>query len=221
MDPKAFTPAVPLLFAVEIRVLTGYIMRQSMRELEQRFEAHQIPLTALQHGILRLLAHDRFTMTELSRKMTLDPSTLVPAIDAMEKRGLLVRERDPSDRRRVPLVVTDAARALLSAMPIVDENDMMVQAAIALGDDDAQRLIALLRALVRQLPEGEALLRDMDDRIALHTRPTAGSCEPDALSERAALSEPAAHSERDAHKHEAHDTHAHSPPAAQPADPGT
>jgi DNA-binding MarR family transcriptional regulator len=33
----------------------------------------------------------------------LDPSTLVPAVDALERKGLAMRGQDPNDRRRNPL----------------------------------------------------------------------------------------------------------------------
>ena len=42
------------------------------------------------------------TSSELSRKFQVDPSTLVPTVNGLEKRGLIYRTRDTNDRRRQP-----------------------------------------------------------------------------------------------------------------------
>ena len=59
---------------------------------------------------LRLLQHTPFTLRELSDRMLVTPSTLVPVIDKLESEGLLVRGKDPDDRRRTPLELTERAR---------------------------------------------------------------------------------------------------------------
>lgn len=48
----------------------------------------------------------------LSRQLSLNSASVTALIDRMEQRGLVVRERDGSDRRRVIISVTDRAKKL-------------------------------------------------------------------------------------------------------------
>lgn len=65
------------------------------------------------YSVLALAAADaRPTQRELSEFLQLDPSQIVALIDALERRGLVAREPDPSDRRANILVCTDAGREL-------------------------------------------------------------------------------------------------------------
>ncbi|WP_344466709.1 MarR family winged helix-turn-helix transcriptional regulator [Kitasatospora kazusensis] len=51
---------------------------------------------------------------ELARVMGVAPSLVVSLADQLEGMGALQRVRDPADRRRQALVLTDAGRALLA-----------------------------------------------------------------------------------------------------------
>jgi DNA-binding MarR family transcriptional regulator len=141
-------------------------------------------LSALQHTLLRLLSHRPYTSSELSRKLHLDPATLVPVIDALERQGLVQRGRDPNDRRRQPLALTQSGADLLARLPIFDRSDALVVGLIALGDEPAQTLLQLLRELVghmapdadtsRELAATAHTARDMFRAQAIQTasRPT-------------------------------------------------
>ena len=45
---------------------------------------------------------------DLARRLGVDPSDMVALIDALEAEGLAVRERDPADRRRHAVAITEA-----------------------------------------------------------------------------------------------------------------
>lgn len=65
------------------------------------------------YSVLALVAADaRPTQRELSEFLQLDPSQIVALVDALERRGLVTRAPDPSDRRANILICTDAGRAL-------------------------------------------------------------------------------------------------------------
>lgn len=172
--------------SIELRIMSGYLMRQSLRAIETHFEAHQIPLTHLQHGILRILQHDqhdRPTSKELSRKFGLDPSTLVPVVEALVKRGYVVRERDPNDRRRAPLAITPEGAQLLDSLPMFSPSDPVIQAIQNMGLGKTRELTCLMRELLERMPEGDTMLHEMDAREDLHNvfhRPPAGNtyCAP-------------------------------------------
>lgn len=57
----------------------------------------------------------------LAERMGIEPMTLVSFLDRLEKRGLIARETDPSDRRAKIVRVTPAARPLLTRIDAVAE----------------------------------------------------------------------------------------------------
>jgi DNA-binding MarR family transcriptional regulator len=80
-----------------------------------------------------------------------EPATLVPVVDALEDKGLVKRGKDAKDRRRTPLTITETGTAVLDRVPLVDENDVIVNALKELGDQKVQRLLTLLRELATQV----------------------------------------------------------------------
>src|SRR4051812_2117480 len=112
---------------LEIRILLAMATKLAGRDLEQRLLAHGLPVSSLQHGIMRLLSHQSHTISELSRKMALSPATLVAAVDTLERHGLVTRGHDPSDRRRTPLQLTAQAIDILARVPAVDDDDLIVK----------------------------------------------------------------------------------------------
>jgi MarR family transcriptional regulator, organic hydroperoxide resistance regulator len=66
---------------------------------------------------LRILAQgSELNQLELSKRMGIASTTAVPALDSMEKRGLLKRNRDPDDRRRYCVSLTDDGRRLVDQL---------------------------------------------------------------------------------------------------------
>ena len=96
--------------AVQIRVLAAVVNKMAMRDLEQRLEARQAGVSGLQYAVLGRLRRESVTLSDLSRRLSLAPATLVPVVDALELKGLVERGRDPLDRRRVPLYLTRGGR---------------------------------------------------------------------------------------------------------------
>jgi DNA-binding MarR family transcriptional regulator len=143
---------------MEVRALTGILMKESVRLTGERLAASGIELNAMQTAALHLLAHEPHTAAEVSRMMAVDPSTMVPLIDALEARGLVERQRDPADRRRHPLHVTTHGQRVIGEVTQLLEHDRFTQAMRDLGLERA----ALLRDLVREL-----VLHMVDDRSAV------------------------------------------------------
>ncbi|HEX5354774.1 MAG TPA: MarR family transcriptional regulator [Aquabacterium sp.] len=70
-------------------------------------------LTYPQYLVMLLLwEHDDRTVNELGQLLQLDSGTLTPLLKRMASQGLLSRERDPEDERRVRLRLTAAGREL-------------------------------------------------------------------------------------------------------------
>jgi DNA-binding MarR family transcriptional regulator len=142
--------------ALEIRILTKIMSSIASRGLEQHLQAHGAPISSLQHGVMRLLCQHQYTSSELSRKMHIDPATLVPVVDALERHGYVQRGKDPADRRRSPLLLTEGGAELLARVPVFDRSDALVSAIDSLGEQQARELLRLLRELIgRMAPDGD------------------------------------------------------------------
>jgi len=74
-------------------------LAQAERALLTR-EAHRLGLTATQAQLLRHLAQRPQGVVGLAELLALTPATVSEALSALERKGLLHRERDPQDGRR-------------------------------------------------------------------------------------------------------------------------
>ncbi len=116
--------------------------------------------------MIRALTCNSLTLIELSRTFGISAAGLLPVVDSLEEMGFLVRGDDPNDRRRSPLVVTEAAKDVLALVPTVDAQDSVVQALEQLGGEKAQQLIELMRAVVSEVSGDPAGVANIAARIA-------------------------------------------------------
>lgn len=93
------------------------------REILARFQEHGEPLTPEQWTILLALwTRDGRSQSELARATGRDRPGVTRLVDALEKRALVTRSRDPEDRRRYRVVLTrDGRRLHALLMPVVHE----------------------------------------------------------------------------------------------------
>lgn len=105
-------------------------------------------LTAKGYAALATVVSDPpISQQKLSRRLRMDPATMVDVIDELERSGHILRRRNPDDRREYALVTTPKGRALFQR---------------------AQKaLSAAERETVRDLDAGEVnTLRELLGRIA-------------------------------------------------------
>lgn len=111
------TPVLP--GSPEARILRALrrILRQvelSSKELEA---SHGVTAPQLL-SLLVICEQGSTTQAELSRHILLSASTLVGVLDRLETKGLILRQRDTSDRRRIHLVPTDKGRQIAATAPL-------------------------------------------------------------------------------------------------------
>src|SRR5258705_7439112 len=74
---------------------------------------------------LRVLAErGEINQLELSKRVGISSTTAVPALDSLEKRGLVKRVRDPNDRRKYFVVLQDEGKRLVDDM-LPDLTDLI------------------------------------------------------------------------------------------------
>ncbi len=139
--------------ALQIRVLAGLVTKLARGDLERRLESRGLAVGALPFSVMRLLSQQEQTLSEVSRTMRLTPATLVPVVDALERKGLVKRGQDPRDRRRTPLSLTEQGTEALAMVPLVDEDDALVGSLDRMGEEKGLQLLALLRELANQMAD--------------------------------------------------------------------
>lgn len=164
----------------EVHALLATIMKLSVRSVEQRLAENDVDINRLQFGLLKMLQRQPFTLSQLSKLFVLDPSTLVPVVDTLERKGFIERGRDPNDRRRVPLHLTEKAVSLLGTVSMCHEDDALVKGLTQMGKDKTGQLVDLLRELVQTMPEGEAALCDVYEHLT-NSHPSQNKTPPDTV----------------------------------------
>ena len=117
-----------------------------VRWIERTLAGHEPPLTVVQLGTLRAIAGGRDLGADIARAAGITPAAVSQVVGALERDGLVARgDRDPRDRRRQSLALTDAGRdALASAERLVARR-----LAELIGEMPGPELDALQRSLSR------------------------------------------------------------------------
>jgi len=97
-------------------------------------------------------SEDDLSQQMLSVRLGLDPTIVVALVDELEDRGLVVRERDPDDRRRHRLRITAKGRKVHAAtVRAVATAEKEFLAPLGRGDREALR-DALVTMMTPRLP---------------------------------------------------------------------
>ncbi|BBH70177.1 hypothetical protein ACTI_68620 [Actinoplanes sp. OR16] len=105
-------------------------------------------LSLTQLRVLGILRDRRLRVTELATYLGLDKSTMSGLIDRAERRGLLARERNPSDGRAVDVFITPAGLELASRLRAELER-ALTPAVDRLLPEQRTQLLSLLETLTR------------------------------------------------------------------------
>jgi DNA-binding MarR family transcriptional regulator len=88
------------------------LLRHGRRRAERTEEGPQLP------RFMVLAVLDEFgtqSQRQISDRLRFDASDLVAIVDGLQEEGMVTRERDPADRRRYAVAITDAGREALIA----------------------------------------------------------------------------------------------------------
>jgi DNA-binding MarR family transcriptional regulator len=107
----ADTTALPLGDALDL-MRRLWVLNHELERLSARV-LRRLGVTAQQRMMLRIIGRfPGITSGRLSGVLSVDAATVSTALARLERRGLLRRERDSVDRRRVAVALTEAGRVL-------------------------------------------------------------------------------------------------------------
>jgi len=118
-------------------------------ETRRRLDAALQPLglRSREFWLLVLAGAGNLSQHEIAELFALDPSSLVPMLDSMERRGLLHRRRNPDDRRVQWVQRTrDGDRLFARALPRARRAEHGQLA--SLSPADQRQLLATMRKLI-------------------------------------------------------------------------
>jgi len=136
-------------FNEDLNESMGFLISDTARAVKRSLYAR-----IAQHNIrgghwycLRTLLHqDGVTQRELSERLGIMGPSTVEMLRAMEKEGLVTRERDPDDKRKVRVYLTDHARSI---QPVLLQIASEVNATMVSQMTEAEQV--LLKLLLRRL----------------------------------------------------------------------
>lgn len=121
----------------------GYLLHKTAQLLDESAERALVDagLKAREFFVLSSLSGGAdLSQQDLSRLLGLDPTTVVAVIDELERREYVERRRNPADRRRYILVLTDAGRsALTEAERVATEVENEFLGALSATEREALR----------------------------------------------------------------------------------
>lgn len=93
----------------------GLIAGRTIARLAKLVEVAIAPLelSLPQYRLLALLVDGAAVSSTLAARLTVKPPTVTAVVDGLVSRGLVTRQVDPRDRRRLPLALTPEGTALI------------------------------------------------------------------------------------------------------------
>ncbi|HEX6449587.1 MAG TPA: MarR family transcriptional regulator [Trebonia sp.] len=100
-----------------LATLTGYLAQLAAARAEQLARAAFPPGRDMRDlAVLSVLAEGPVSQARLGDLVGVNRTVMITVVGRLEEAGLVLRERDPADRRRYALAITSDGRTLLAAM---------------------------------------------------------------------------------------------------------
>lgn len=150
---------LPLSVSVGYQLRTAH--RVTQRYLQLAIEPYGVTL-GMWYFLRVLWQEDGLTQRELSHRIgTMEPTTL-SAIASMEKSGLVRRERDALDRRKLHVRLTPKGLALKTELlPLA--AGVVEKSMAGFSAEDRQRFLGYLAAIQRNLADPPAAAGSLED----------------------------------------------------------
>ena len=144
-----------VMLSNEIFTYSALLLKLFNQSVDERLRSLGVPMSSLQLSILRMLQHETLTVSTISERLGMDPSTIVRTVDALERKSLAGRGVDPDDRRRNPIKISQEGLELIRKVPVVTATDLSFQALQSIGTESVLQLRGLLLKVMKEFPEGK------------------------------------------------------------------
>ncbi len=127
--------------------LVGYNCRRTYMTIMPLFHERmgKYDLRAVDFSVLSLLkANPNITQKRLSKAINVSPPNLANLLDGLEGRGLLMRQRNPLDKRSQTLILTPEGLRLC-AKAEKTASELETEATSALTDEERNQLLGLMQ----------------------------------------------------------------------------
>lgn len=129
--------------------LVGYNCRRAYLSIMPLFHERmsQYELRAVDFSVLSLLhANPNITQKRLSNAINVSPPNLAILLDRLEARGLLLRQRNPLDKRSQTLILTPGGEKMAGQAEQA-VSQLEAEATSALSNAERQQLLTLLQKI--------------------------------------------------------------------------
>lgn len=141
------SPTLPPNFANSI----GFLLNKAGQLLTAQFESELAPygLSARNWGILRFIdVNGNHSQQYIGEQLRIDRSTMVNLVDELEQKGYVVRLRDPHDRRRYAVTLTEYGVSRLRDGLDSVEDKVTKRFLAPISEQSRERLVSILVSLV-------------------------------------------------------------------------
>jgi len=111
---------MPIMKKIDFENSLGLAIKNASKSLERAVDAELRGQYGLSGGqwkvILSLSIKNGLSQKDLAERIFVDSTTLVPIIDAMEKKGLVERRTDPKDRRNNNVFLTAKSESFVDSI---------------------------------------------------------------------------------------------------------
>ena len=104
------------------RVTTGAARAVARLAKQVEVAIGPLDLSLPQYRVLALLGDGSTASSVLARKLAVSPPTVTAVVDGLVARGLVERQADPEDRRRLTLLLTRDGKRVLAAADAAAET---------------------------------------------------------------------------------------------------
>ncbi len=135
----------------------GYVLRRAQmavfRDFFSAFEAFDI--RPAQYSILTVIeCNPGLKQSEVSEALGVQRTNFVAMVDELQRRGLVLRDPAPDDRRSYALVLTEEGRRLMGELhEVAEQHEQRI--ADAIGAETRRRMFATLWKIARMGEGGE------------------------------------------------------------------
>jgi len=142
---------LPGLYGYNLRIAQVAVFDNFVKVVGSALAGRMGGLTPGRFSLLVLLrANPGINQTDLSRGVGVDKSTLTPALDQLEKKGLILRQRTAADRRTYSLSLSPTGEQLLDElMDKVAQHEKNIVAGLTVSE--RATLNRLLKKMARSL----------------------------------------------------------------------